>query len=263
MKYCLIFFFFAFFFGCNNSNKSHQEVQSFYEFLGDNKATALELAMSSFHIFLEMNYPNQPTSSEKIKAFLMDLQSQDYTYILNLKYDIENIKNVVQEFEKTGLRKDIYLYPYEDYQTFNLKEFDLNILFPSTSNVQETDLDIMEMDEIFVSKSKDSLIIEDLIDNEVQKNAKHDSTMYFNCGGQFLYGLAKFNQSDTTLMEYVEIKTVVGDISFTLLSSGFLYNHPSKLDRPWLQIAIVAEIYLYFIYKKVKLLNRDLQKNLE
>jgi hypothetical protein len=256
MRQCFIYIFIALILGCADTTRVNEDLNNFNEFLGNDKAEALNQAVESFHSFLDINYPDKKTLGEKTEAFLKELAEAPEFDLNDWKFEIQNNSQLVKKFENSSLRKDIYLYQYETYEPYNVREvFNHPFLYSGKdTNSQdlgslELDFDDFEEEEIYISEENRRKFEErERILEEERKKA-----LSFNEDGKFLYALAKFNKIDTTVINYVYTKIEAGDLSLTLIASGLLYNRkPLDLEKPFTQRVIVAEIYYPSIRNRLR-----------
>ena len=226
------------------SQEKNNNLKEFNEFLGQVKADALNSAVESFDQFLKTNFPDN--ESERTEAFLEYMQENlepNSTWNLPTKIN----KKIISEFESSGLRKEIWIYGYEEYEP----QYDIYEVFPleetDTSDIQnlgELDLDVLIEEEIIPISNIDSA---EIARREKEMEERMRNSLHFNNNGQFLYGLAKFNLSDTTIQGYIDAKIVAGDISPVLIASGLLSQN-IDFEEPFIKRILVTEFY-YWIMK--------------
>lgn len=228
-------------FSCSSwSKEKNNDLKGFNDFLGKEKASALNSAVESFDQFLRTNYSDFDNQSKRTKAFLEYVQANfelDSTWNLPTK----RIQKIISDFETSGLRKEIWVYGYEDYQP----QYDIyEILHPEekdTSNIQdlgELDLDFIE-EEIIPLSNIDSA---EIARHEKEMEERIKNSLHFNNYGQFLYALAKHTLKDTTIQEYVNVKIIAGDISPVLIASGLL-SQEIDFEDPFIKRILVTELY--------------------
>ena len=94
--------------------QSQNNIEAFDKQLGHEKAEAFNSAISSFQEFLILNYPNIDNENKRIKEFLKTIIHSE-NIKANFKVNKELCAKVVNKWESSGLRKEIWLYPYEEY----------------------------------------------------------------------------------------------------------------------------------------------------
>ncbi len=238
--FILIFLHLGFLTNCQKSPRS--DIANFNEFLGKEKATALNEAIKSFDKFLETNFPNQDNQSDKTKEFLkrfINSNSPDSSWIFTTK---RNIKLLVQ-LESSGLRKEIWIYGKENYaEKYNI--YDLINPFKNDSSQGLGELEIIEDEIIPIPRpTTDST---ELAGIEKELDEQYNNLLMTNEKGEFLYGLAKFANNDSIVHEYVEVKLVAGDFSPSIVASAFL-SHIRDFENPFIKRMIFVELYYWLI----------------
>lgn len=75
--------------------------------------------MDSYRNFLKINFPTTSGLGEQTQEFMMRMLNEE-----PLSYDSLDAINVITSLEQSGLRKEIYLYSDESYDsTYNLRQF--------------------------------------------------------------------------------------------------------------------------------------------
>jgi len=228
------------------SQEKNSDLKDFNDFLGQDKATALNSAVESFDQFLKTNYSELDNQSKRTKAFLEYLQKN---FEPDSRWNLPTKRNqrIISDFETSELRKEIWIYGYEEYEP----EYDIyKILLheeQDTSNIQ--DLGELAFDDLF---EEEIIPISNIDSTEIARREKEmeeriRNSLHFNNYGQYLYALTKFNVSDTTIQEYVDAKIVAGDISPVLIASGLL-SQEIDFDDPFIKRILVTEFY-YWIMK--------------
>lgn len=226
------------------SQEKNNNLKGFNDFLGQDKANVLNSAVESFDQFLKTNFPDN--ESKRTEAFLEYLQENfepDSTWNL----PTERNKKIISEFESSGLRKEVWIYGYEEYESlYDIYEF-LPPEEQDTSDIQ--DLGKLNLDDLY---EEELIPISNIDSAEIARREKEmeeriRNSLHFNNNGQYLYALAKFNLSDTTIQGYVDAKIVAGDISPVLIASGLLSQN-IDFEDPFIKRILVTEFY-YWIMK--------------
>jgi hypothetical protein len=227
---------------CSTLNQEkNNNLKEFNNFLGQDKANVLNSAVESFDQFLKTNFPGD--ESKRTEAFLEHLQENfepDSTWNLPTKRN----KKIISEFESAGLRKEVWTYGYEEYQP----HYDIyEILTPevqdtSTQVIGELDLDLIE-EEIIPISNIDSVEIER---HQKEMDERIRNSLHFNSYGQYLYALAKYNLSDTTIQGYVEAKLAARNIDPSLIASGLL-SQEIDFEDPFIKRILVADFYYWIM----------------
>lgn len=236
-------------FSCYGQTSDKDDIEGFNKFLGYEKSDAMNKAIASFDRFLKNNFPNQNNQSDRIKKFLLQLQdsfSSDSTWI----FETQTNQKIIEEWETSGLRKEVWLYGFEDYEPkYNIHEmlysrepdtlYDLGEL--KIDSIEEIIIPILGVDSVEHAKRE----------KEMEERLKN--SLATNTYGEFLYGLAKYAPSDTLIKPYVDLKAVAGDVAPELIIPGLL-NHVSDYDEPFIKRIILIETY-YLLMKS------DAEKN--
>ena len=238
--YILIFFLLGFLTNCHKSPKS--DIENFNEFLGKEKATALNEAIESFDNFLETNFPKQDNQSDRTKEFLkqfLNSDSPDSSWIFTTNRN----KRIIEQLESSGLRKEIWIYGNENYdEKYNIH--DLINPFENDSSQSLGKAEIIE-DEI-IPIQRPEIDSTELARIEKERDEQYNNLLMTNEKGEFLYGLAKFANNDSIVHEYVEVKLIAGDISPSLVASAFL-SQIKDFENPFIKRMIFVELYYWMM----------------
>ena len=109
MKQCIIYSFIVLILGCAETTRINEDLKDFNEFLGKDKAEALDQIVESFHHFLLINFPDKKTLGDRTEAFLKEYSESPF-YNDSWKFDTTDYNNIITKFENSGLRKEIYLH---------------------------------------------------------------------------------------------------------------------------------------------------------
>ena len=109
-------------FWCFGQYTNNSDLKAFNDFLGEEKASALDAAVASFDEFLITNYPNEENQPQRTKAFLRQLVDKievDSSWI----FQTYSNKRIINAFETSGFRKEFSIYHYEedDYTPYDVK----------------------------------------------------------------------------------------------------------------------------------------------
>jgi hypothetical protein len=132
------------------SQDKNSDLKDFNNFLGQKKAIALNTAVESFDQFLKANFSTFENQSERTKAFLEYLQ-ENFELNPTWKLSTHRNKKIISNFEASGLRKEIWLYGYEEFEP----KYDIYEILPprqhrnsKTLNLGEIDYDDLFKDEL-------------------------------------------------------------------------------------------------------------------
>jgi hypothetical protein len=212
-------------------------LQEFNEILGKQQSSAFDLAVESYKKFLELNYSNEEFLTDRNSQFLKDFQSIYTSGPPNWKFP-GDIQAVLNEWENSGLRKEIRLWPNENYQPAHFPDLDEND--STDSEKMEVEID----DEIIPIKMRDG--------QTITEPARIDSFQVSNTFGKFLHALDKCCSTDTLVSDYVEVKRIAGDISPSLMAGAYA-GFGERLSDPILIRMIVAELYYFLMTKEIEI----------
>jgi hypothetical protein len=228
------------------SDEKDSNLNEFNDFLGKDRANALNSAVESLDQFLETNYSDFDNQTNRTKAFLEYFQENskpDSSWYLPTK----QIQKIISDFETSGLRKEIWVYGYEEYEP----KYDIHNILPTEEEEMDTS-NIHELGEIEFVFSEDEIIPLSNIDTaEITRREKEmkeriRNSLHFNNYGQYLYALAKYNQSDTTIQKYVDNKILAGGHAPFLIASGLL-NQKIDFENPFVKRILVTEFYFWIM----------------
>lgn len=231
-------------FSASAQQTAKNDIEGFNKFLGKEKANALNAAEKSFEQFLLTNYANHNSFAERTKAFLKQLSRHNKPDSL-WALDTEKNSRIIESFETTGLRKEIWLYGYEEYSPKN----NIYELLPpeekDTSNISdlgELEIDLIEEELIPISKVDPA----ELAKRDREREERMKNSLHANAYGEFLYGLAKFTPNDSLIQGYVKVKVTENDISPGVIAGGFL-EYYTNLDDPFMKRIMVVEFYFWIM----------------
>jgi len=192
-----------------------------------------------------------------VEAFLSDLfnttnANQKPEFILN-----ENqCKALIDSFEISGLRKEIWLYGIKDsyvkkYDIFNLLDSSNINYKPCLKDLRidqrdvwdTTIIEFHEDHDLFSHFNKEDSISFGLLERWPENSFRN---LEVNQMGGFLYGLAKFASCDTIIQNYVESRFIIGRNGPGIMAYSFL-NSNNDFTEPFLQRLIIVEIYYQII----------------
>lgn len=248
---------------CTPASRHSEEkgLEAFNETLGVEKSKALDETVDSFEEFLTVNYPNQKTYSERVFSFLLELDSacndgifyaQDMSWTLNS----DNDKRVVDLFENSGLRREIWLFGYEEYYPKNdISEFlDSNIFYSSPDTFYpatiQSDFELMEEAEYF-SKMEgynyDTLLMSLNLKRERRKNS-----LYNNEFGDFIYGLIK-HSDDSSWTKSFAMAQIQMSVSPCVWVRSLIEFNETKVDLsdPLIKRIVAIQLYAPMIYNDI------------
>jgi hypothetical protein len=154
---------------------------------------------------------------------------------------------VIQKLEESGLRKEFWIYGYEEYTPFYYHQILIDSI-KKTSPDTSLAIDSNKLRELYNNSDLEIIPIMNSTDSVEGMTYKEwsDSSLSFNRNGKFIYALEKFSNNDSTIIEYLDAKEAVGNISPSLISSGLLASI-SNPSEPFVKKIILLEIYYWMI----------------
>ena len=231
------------FYGCQTTSldTNDNNFKGFNDFLGQEKANALDQVVNSFDTFLATNFPDKETQGERTLAFLQKLSitfTPDTSWIFDTK---KNIK-IIKKLESSGIRKEILLYEYEDY----IQKYFISNLYLKKGEDSMTEALMVEeeiIEEIVLNIGLDTTGEAERRRRDKEMEEKYDSALWFNVFGQFLYGLARFTQKDSLIQGYVQDRICMGRGPFWFLIPSYMESE-IDYDSPFIKRMLVADLYI-------------------
>lgn len=191
-----------------------QKIQNFDYFIGQDKAKALNAALGSFEEFLSVNFSEHQSFGDKTDALLEQLLNNSAIPRSSWNFNTEKNTKILQDWESTGLRSEIWVFGNEEYSP----EYNIYELLSS------------DLDSASISK------------REMSNKERFMNSIHFNILGQFLYGLTNLNSKNSDIMDYVTARVEGGPISPSLVFSG-IRRLKADFDNPFLKRIIIVEVY--------------------
>ena len=222
------------------------ELEKFNEFIGENRAVILQEAVDSFDRFLIENYPDSENQSERTKAFLEEIVNPD-SKTRKWTFDESEILELKEAFETSGLRKEIWVYGYENYESKN--DFS-KVLPPDSSRDTEK---IKDLGELELNLIEEEIIPIGNVDRKEQARIEKEleerikNSLRPNHEGDYVYALLKFSPKDSFIHDYTQASILTGNnIALGVLANGFLYGDPDYGD-PLVKRLLVTDFYYWLI----------------
>jgi hypothetical protein len=240
MKAILLLTILLFGYSLNGQDEIENDIKGFNKFLGGDKAKAFNEATKSFNLFIKANFKEQNNQSDRTKAFieqLLNTLSPDTLWILKT----DKNKKIIGLFESSGLRNEIWVYGYENYNPkYNIYE-----LLATSDQEADTIYELGTLDLELIEEQTITITINDSLEytrREEEMKEKLKNSLWFNERGEFLYGLAKYAPNDSVILGYVESKADFGNISPSIIGSVFI-EYVKDFDEPFIKRIIVVEFY--------------------
>ncbi|MDA3839593.1 MAG: hypothetical protein PF572_00755 [Patescibacteria group bacterium] len=194
MKRFYIFILISFLFSCNQTNKT-DSIIIFETILGEKETTALNEIVTDFDTFLDLKYPNKTSIFE---TYINDLTKKSYNNIWRIDSTIISKYADCNIFPKYDL-----IFPdsvWYDGLSFKIKYSDNDVVEEITPIIRNGGINI------------DSMILE--IKTNPKFLTKHQSS--------FLPALDSIKDSDSLIFNYLDAKSIIGNISTEVLSKGLM-----------------------------------------
>lgn len=186
---------------CQQTDKN---LDKFYAFLGDEQSIVLQETVVYFNQFLDDNFKNEKNKEDKVYQFLKYLSDHELRPNEDWIYDKAKCKLIIEEFEKTGLRKEIRVYEYELYAIHT-----------------------------------DSLFNTGFIEDGMKLGNKKTTAP----NSRIVIGMDKFKTNDSLIYHYTNGILTLGDISPSLLIQGLLKADRESYNDPFFDILIINELF--------------------
>ncbi len=224
-----------YFLGCEQNQSRHERIEKFESILGEGQSKALNKIVSKFDSHLEKY------DYESYSAFLRSFKNPDAQIIIEqIQKNPENqglwelTKNSQLEQEIRFTLDSIYVLKTEIRQFYHRINDKDTIVWGQKFNPTEP-----------ISKP----ITKEVLDRRI-------SDTQLNIYGNFFEGLAQVQKSDSLIINYLDAKKAVGDISLVLIAGGLLYDEPVNEDYFFKRI-VVSEFFLPFIPRDIKIIKKN------
>ena len=189
---------------CKTSRNETEQIEEFYAVFDPKQREAFELAVKSFDNFLEINFNEHKTLEEKLQTFLEEIM--DSTLSSRWQINIDEGREVLLKYEESGLRKEIWIYSFEE-------------------------------------ESEEREIMKILNPGQVITH-NHDSTKQFVKYGAYLQGLMNIKTPSDLVLDYSEAKFATDHFSNALSIKDLVEGMKKQNYNPEiLKGIIIAEFY--------------------
>lgn len=246
--------------GCSTTGQKSQEnrLMDFNSTLGEQKAAALDEAIDSFDEFLQVNFPNEKTYQDRAFSFLLELDSackDGIALALDTSWSLnpENHQRVFDLFENSGLRREIWLFGYEEYYPKNdLSELlDSNIFYssPDTFSPATIQSDSQLMEEAAYFSKREGYNYDTLLKSLKFKRERSINSLYNNQFGDYIYGLIK-HSGDSSWTKGFAMEQMQMSVSPCVLVPSLIEFNETKVDLsdPFIKCIVAIELYVPMIY---------------
>jgi hypothetical protein len=242
-----IILFFSFSLNAQENNKNR--IKSFNNFLGKEKSEAMNDAIQSFDKFLEINYKNEKKNSKKIVLFLKELFPRAKFNSTKVFSTSEN-KAILQRWEKSGLRREIWIYMDEIEKYIPNKNNNILELYPNQKPDSIYPLNLTELLPIIEELTMINTDSIKFVKSEkiIKENINHLTT---NILGDYLYGLTKFAGKYSLIQKYVETRLKANDITPLIFIPNLLEKN-TDFNNPFIKRMILVEFYFEIMKEDVE-----------
>jgi hypothetical protein len=222
--------------GCNNKQDTIQ-YSSFKSNFTKDQAIILDEILASFNEFLVVNYPNQKTIGAKTKEYLLSHEKLSSKPIKNGKYyvvfddnwifnTLENYE-LLDRFEKSGLRLQFYIWGYER----NDNPYEIQLDKWLEDSLQNDSYEFYTSDSAYNHIS--------FLNHRLQE---YDSSLFVNTDSKFVT-LTKDALNDTIMNAYFDAYYEQDNMSPAVLLGGLIKYDDDELSNPIIQLLIFREIF--------------------
>ncbi len=235
MRYYILLTVLLFTTGCKAPIENHKFKMLEGE-LNPTQIEALCLLQEAFEGFLEETYESNGPQMPMYQ--FLDQVTSD---ALNGSFKNDKSIEALTKMEASGLRKEVYLYANEAYESkyaayFQNKKEELeklNVVAADTGEIQNVVEDLIE-----VPTSYPSTVA------EYESAQSNKGFLAFNNQGAYLYALDQWGTTEPSTAEYVETRIMAGELSLHLIRSGILSKAHLPDDNPELtNLIVLMDVY--------------------
>lgn len=228
-----------------------ENLKIFYDNLGFEKSGILKRTLESFDNFLIQNYPRFEDQNQRTIEFLKCIQDNSYEPLNTWRINIKEKNEIVEEFEKSGLRKDLWLYGHEILEMENELAKNAN---------KEIDTDIYVEHDTFKNDTLPYITIQgDTIPfSEIQRREtehrfemlNNDTIKFPPFESQITIGLSQLPYKDSLIIKYLESKHKIGGLfPWEIIVYALLYNQEKfNFEDQVVKIILVTDIYFEILH---------------
>jgi hypothetical protein len=227
--------------------KNESNIGEFLCLLGRNKSESLKAIQNEFFLKIHKSPKSEhPTTSDLIIFLNMVLEEK---WDVDKYIHLDELDKFLLNMEKSGMRKEIYLFQHESYRKKCEKchaiETETTINFyTDTSEIKES-----FEDRILPTTQADSSLT-----NQISKvRSDRIPKIRFNLEGRYLFSLAKLRNPNPFIVEYVNAK-MLGLENPVLFIEGVLL-HSELLEDPLIRVIVFVEVMYPMVLKKAVDLN--------
>lgn len=221
-------------------------VDKFYAFLGYEKSDVLKETILYFNEFLDTNFDTIKMREDKIHSFLNTILENGFSPKINWKYNPEKNKTIIEKFEKSGLRKDIWIYGKElvevDTETFKyvenyVKENSIDYKMPDRGYEYADEIIMVDMDSLEIAEQE-------------EKKIRFNNSRIDRDFSLTMFGFDIFPTEDNLIQDYKETKFEKGSTRGArriLIDKILGFDKKNFLD-PYFNIILVEDYFYLLVY---------------
>ncbi|GAB3236939.1 hypothetical protein J0A67_22565 [Algoriphagus aestuariicola] len=199
-------------FSCNNKQDN---VKSFEDYLGKDKAESLNLAISAWDNFVNINRGSKSVTDFS-KGFLKKLMLMDsWDSLDKWSVDCKQFEKVIDEINETDLRKEFWMYSNETYDDNEVIQYYMDVKFKDYSNEP---FDTIKHNDDF----EEILAVPESEDNPIkfdEPRIRRQSSLH----SRIISGIHKYCNEEV-IRQGAEITIEVGNLSPNIVIGGLLEN---------------------------------------
>jgi len=238
------------------SQEDSIRIRSFYEFMGEEKESIIKETLICFNEFLETNFDTVISRKDRIDVLLNAIIKDGFSSEIKWQYDIEKIKALIDNFEKSGLRKDIWVYGKEliNHDTLIFKYVrkftdERSITYNRSESFYEAASERMlplNMDSIEKAKIE-------------EKRIQYENSIIFSDYSLTLFGLDIYKSYNQFIQDYIEYKFNNGSSIYSkrnLIDKVLSFDEQTYLD-PYCDVILVMDYFYLLMYVNVENLKQN------
>lgn len=245
--------------GVSCSQSTDNLYEEFNHSIGPEKAEILKSAIKSFDKFLILNFPDEKSENNRIIRFLNAIQENEYEIYQNWTFNAELDKNIIEEFEKSGLRKDVWMYGYEllEYDKplseYYRKNRDSLIACGDLGSIPDSIIDLEFIPIVMDSLDNDEIEKINIEEKRIKNSIEYDTTRFATPYPELILIINELEIKDSLLINYLDAKRIAGSLSMSILIRGLLYeNEKRNYTNPLMKTIIIIELYYWIMEWGIK-----------
>jgi hypothetical protein len=210
--------------------------------MGSERASVLKETIIYFNEFLEMNFDSITLREDKIIEFLHLIMKDGYSPDFNWQFIPGNNKKLLEEFEKSGLRRDIWIYGKEVVEEdLFVKNYVKNYINKNSIDYIMRDRGYEIIEDVLIPLNIDSAAIA----KRAGKKERYNNTVIFTDFSLTMYGFDMYPSNEYSIQKYKETKFTegsTGGVRKKLVDAILLFDTKSFKD-PYCDIILVMDFF--------------------